>query len=420
MRFFYSLLFYLALPFIFLRLWWRSRNNPGYRARWKERLGYFSEPYLAQSIWLHAVSVGEIIAAAPLIKALLQQYPGIPIVVTNTTPSGAERAYALLGNKVRLSYMPYDLPDVLARFLQRTQPKLLILVETELWPNLMHLCTERKIPILLTNARLSDRSAAAYQRYAFLTRFMFRQITQIAAQTEQDAKNFIAAGASAERVQITGSVKFDLQLPDNLIEQAQVWRNRWGITRPVWIAASTHSGEESQILQAFTQAREQQTDLVLILAPRHPERSGEITNLCSKTYRTTRRSAATENLLDSDILVVDTIGELLLFYAAADIAFVGGSLISPGGGHNLLEPAAVGIPVLTGSAIFNFMEIARLLTEAGAAFIVHNIDELAAQLIYLLTNPNVRQQAGVAAKQVVQNNRGALAKQLTLVKKILN
>lgn len=420
MRYVYTILFYLSLPFVFLRLWWRSRSNPAYLARWWERLGYFPQPFLQKALWIHAVSVGETIAAAPLIKELRKRYPNLPIVVTSTTPNGADRVRALLGDQVRHSYMPYDVPNILKRFLQRIDPIALVLIETELWPNLLHVCSQQQVPVVLINARLSDRSAKAYQRYAAVTRPMFKQISKIAAQTKQDAANFIASGALAETIEITGSVKFDLQLPTELAEQAKNWRARWGEQRPVWIAASTHAGEESQILQAYAKARQDHSDLLLILTPRHPERAEDVANLSvSKGYKVVRRSAAAENLQETDILLVDTIGELLLFYSAADIAFVGGSLITPGGGHNLLEPAAVGIPVLSGPALFNFVEISQLLTQAGAAFIVKNVDELAAKISFLLQNKAACLQAGAAGRQVLQNNCGAMAKQLALIEAIL-
>lgn len=416
MIYLYTLLFYLLLPFILLRLVWRARKAPAYLKRWSERFGFVQHlPKLSQSIWVHAVSLGEVLAATPLVKALQQQYPDKAIIVTTLTPTGSERVEAIFNNSVYHVYAPYDLPALISRFLKRVNPALLIIIETEIWPNIIHQCTQRQIPIIIANGRLSAQSARGYARFRALTAATLRQVTQLAAQTPAEAERFIELGLPAERITITGNIKFDIEIPTALAEKAIALKQQWGSNRPVWIAASTHDGEEEQILTAFKTVKHQFPQLLLVLVPRHPERFNPVATLCQRQgFIITRRSENTSATTATEIYLGDTLGELLMLYQAADLAFVGGSLI-PVGGHNLLEPAAIGIPSLTGPHLFNFLEISRLLQAAGAMFPVSDSQSIANQVSVLLTAPQERILAGQRGQTVVAANRGSLQAHLGLI-----
>src|SRR5436190_886533 len=422
MRFLYTIIFYLLLPFILLRLWIKNRKIPNGLQFWHERLGLGLRPVLPGGIWVHAVSVGESLTAIPLIKLLQQRYPTTPIIVTNETITGAERVRAGLVNVTQL-YFPYDLPSILRKFLKVLKPKLLILLETELWPNLLEACQLYQVPVALVNARLSEGSARSYRRILPVIQKMLKNIDVIAAQFQSDADRFINLGFPAERLQITGSLKFDLTLPLHLTEQAQRWRKIWGENRLVWIAASTHPGEEELILQAFTEARRVYPDLLLVSIPRHVDRVSQLQQLYSSIYKVAKRSDYNEKNEDSelevvDIFIGDTMGELLIFYAAADLAFVGGSLVEKGG-QNPLEPAAVGLPILSGLHTFNFTTITEQLKQRKAEIQVNNAVELAEQVISLLSNPKQRQQMAQEAKKFVAVNKGSVLKQMQLIENLL-
>ncbi|TLY48205.1 MAG: 3-deoxy-D-manno-octulosonic acid transferase [Gammaproteobacteria bacterium] len=422
MRFLYTIIFYLLLPFILLRLWIKNRKIPNGLQFWHERLGLGLRPVLPGGIWVHAVSVGESLTAIPLIKLLQQRYPTTPIIVTNETITGAERVRAGLVNVTQL-YFPYDLPSILRKFLKVLKPKLLILLETELWPNLLEACQLYQVPVALVNARLSEGSARSYRRILPVIQKMLKNIDVIAAQFQSDADRFINLGFPAERLQITGSLKFDLTLPLHLTEQAQRWRKIWGENRLVWIAASTHPGEEELILQAFTEARRVYPDLLLVSIPRHVDRVSQLQQLYSSIYKVAKRSDYNEKNEDSelevvDIFIGDTMGELLIFYAAADLAFVGGSLVEKGG-QNPLEPAAVGLPILSGLHTFNFTTITEQLKQRKAEIQVNNAVELAEQVISLLSNPKQRQQMAQEAKKFVAENKGSVLKQMQLIENLL-
>lgn len=420
MRFLYTIIFYLLLPFILLRLWIKNRQIPNGLQFWHERLGFGLRPFLPGGIWVHAVSVGESLAAIPLIKLLQQRYPVTPIIVTNETKTGAERIRVELGDSVTQLYFPYDLPLVLRRFFKALQPKLLILIETELWPNLLVSCQLYQVPVVLVNARLSECSAKSYRRILPLMCKVLNSINAIAAQFQADADRFIALGFPAEKMQVTGSLKFDLTLPLCLTEQAQHWRKIWGENRPVWIAASTHPGEEELILQAFTETRRFYSDLLLISIPRHVDRVPQLEQLYnSQTYKTIKRSDHNQSKMsDVDIFIGDTMGELLIFYAAADVAFVGGSLVEKGG-QNPLEPAAIGLPILTGPYTFNFATITEQLKQRHVEIQVTSAKELAEQVIALLSDPERRQQMSHEAKKFVSENKGAVLKQMQLIENLL-
>lgn len=415
MRAIYSVLSYLLIPFVLMRLWWRGRRLPAYRKRWFERFGFFRTPHLNKPIWVHAVSFGEAAAAEGLICNLKQRYPDRDIVVTALTPTGSERIVKNFGDSVFHVYFPYDNPNSVKRFLKKIKPTLLIIMETELWPNLLHYCAKRNTPVLLANARLSAESMRGYQRIHWLTKPMLQALTMVAAQSEIDAQHFRALGLPKEKLMITGSVKFDIDLPTDVIHQGRSLRYSWDGDRPVWIAASTHNQEETQILQVFAKVRESIPDLLLMLVPRHPDRFQDVYDLSKKQgWNVIKRSEGRPARSDTDILLGDTMGELVLFYAAADVAFVGGSLV-PIGGHNLLEPAAVGLPILTGPHLRNFYHISKLLDTAGALFIGNTVSDLSNTLLQLFQNNEKREQAKQAGQDVIQENRGALEKHLTWV-----
>ncbi|MCB1919403.1 MAG: lipid IV(A) 3-deoxy-D-manno-octulosonic acid transferase [Candidatus Competibacteraceae bacterium] len=407
MRLIYSGLLYLLLPLALLRLYWRGRHDPGHRQRWRERLGWVP-PLPPGSLWIHAVSVGEVRAALPLIRALLDRRPEQPLLVTTTTLTGSRQVQETLGEHVRHVYAPYDLPGVVRRFLRQTQPQLAIIMETELWPNLLRQCAMAGIPTLIANARLSERSARGYARIPELTASMLQDITLIAAQGEADAERFRVLGAP--RVEVTGNLKYDLKLPDDLLEQGQRLRREYfGKPCPVWIAASTHNGEDEQILRAFAQVRSSWPNLLLVLTPRHPERFDSVAELCREQgFNVIRRSTRQTCKPDTAIFLGDSMGELLLLYAAADLAFVGGSLV-PTGGHNVLEPALLGLPVLFGPCMFNFTEASERLLEAKAAWQITDAGELAVTIDWLLADPQQGRDAGQRGRQIVERHRGALA-----------
>lgn len=413
MRPIYTLLFYCSLPFIFLRLWIKGNKTPGYRLRWKERLGFIPNLPARSSLWIHAVSLGEMIAAKPLIQALRAQYPDKTLVITTTTVTGSSLAGQYVGEKVYHCYLPYDLPGPINRFLARTRPEQVIIMETELWPNLLHYTAQHGIPILLANARLSETSMKSYLYIVWLTREMLAHIQCIAAQTQKDADCFIKLGAKPAQIQIFGNVKFDVPVPTDLVEKGYALRQNWNnLSRPTVIAASTHAGEEENILCAFHQLLKSLPDALLILVPRHTECCDDIAQLCQKQgLNIVRRTQNQACLPETKVFLGDTLGELFLYYAMADIAFVGGSFVNIGG-HNPLEPAALGLPVLTGPYVFNFLEIFSLLSKAGAVLHVTDDVSLADAWVTLMRDSVRREQMGKAGQKVVAENRGAVEKHL--------
>lgn len=411
-RWLYTLLLYLLSPLVLLRLWQRGRRAPAYRRRWRERFGWVAPVSGGVRFWVHSVSVGETIAAAPLVEALLARHPGESILVTTMTPTGSDQVRALFGDRVLHVYAPYDLPGAIARFLRRTRPQELVVMETELWPNLIHACSARRIPVVLANARLSERSAQGYRRVAWLSRPMLRSLNWIAAQGEADANRFIALGARPESVSICGSIKFDFSLPDDLRESARQLRQQLGEQRPVWIAASTHEGEDAILLEAHRLLREQYPQAVLILVPRHPERFGGVAELVQASGFALSRRSAGAPASGCQVLLGDTMGELRMMYGAADVAFVGGSLVERGG-HNPLEPAAWGLPTLMGPHVFNFADICQRLVEVNGLCYVGSAEVLAQRLRNFFEDPAHRHAVGQQALDFLASNRGALQRLLT-------
>ncbi|ANY89692.1 MULTISPECIES: lipid IV(A) 3-deoxy-D-manno-octulosonic acid transferase [Pseudomonas] len=410
----YTLLFHLGLPLVALRLYLRARKAPAYGQRIAERFACKLAPMHQGGIWVHAVSVGESIAAAPMIRALLKAYPDLPITLTCMTPTGSERIRAMFADEPRIQhcYLPYDLPWAAGRFLDHVRPRLGIIMETELWPNHIHQCTKRGIPVALANARLSERSARGYARFAGLTGPMLAEMSLIAVQTEAEAERFRSLGARPECVQVTGSIKFDLKIDEQLQPRARALREQWGAEqRPVWIAASTHDGEDALILQAHRELLQVHGDALLILVPRHPERFDAVHALCREQFETVRRSSGAPVSGQTAVLLGDTMGELLFLYALADIAFVGGSLVATGG-HNPLEPAALALPVIMGPHVFNFLEISTMLREAGALQQVDDAEGLCGAVRRLIELPQDARRMGLAGKAVMQANQGALERLL--------
>lgn len=422
MRKIYNALTYLLTPAAVLRLYWRSRKASDYKKRIAERFGRFSIPDSKQGgIWVHAVSVGEVLAAAPLIKAMMNEWPNLPMVVTCTTPTGSERIKESLPDSIFHVYAPYDLPTAVNRFLDKVKPKICVLMETELWPNILHCCHEKKIPTVLANARLSAKSAKGYGAKVVrkITQLMMNDVTKIAAQAKDDADRFVALGAKKQKVHVVGNMKFDLELPQSTKEMASMLRRELGVSRPVWIAASTHEGEDDLILKAHRQLCETMKDALLILVPRHPERFDKVFQLSKKHgFKTCRRSTREVCRSEHQVYLGDTMGELRMLLGAADVTLMGGSFV-PVGGHNMLEPALYACPVLSGPHVFNFAEVSDLMLKAGGMQLVKNEVALAKVLLEWLNNANLRDEIGQKALRVVKENRGALDRHVALLKTFL-
>jgi len=419
MRTLYSFLWYLLLPFLFLRLWLRGRKAPAYRLRWKERMAWGYRPgTLKNSLWVHAVSVGETLAAAPLIERLLADYPDVPLLVTTTTPTGSERVQALFGDRVTHVYCPWELPTALTRFMRAFDPQLVIVLETELWPNLCAAVKRHGAKLMLMNGRLSEKSYRGYGKLPRLIRPMMARFDALAVQTQVEAERYMALGAWPERVYPIGSVKFDMTLDTAVKQAASQLRVSFG-DRPVWIAASTHPGEDAPVLAAHKTLRAQKPDALLILVPRHPERFDGVADQVREAGLSVARRSQQEPAADAAVYLADTMGELLMLFGACDVAFVGGSLV-PVGGHNLLEPAAWEKPVLTGPHLHNFTAIAQLLDDAGGLSVVDSGEALGDKLQVLMSDPDQCARQGQAAAAVVEANRGALEKGLELIAMEMN
>lgn len=420
-RWLYSTILRLLAPFVFLRLWLRGRQAPAYRLRWRERLGLapagVSAPVSARPLWLHAVSVGETLAARPLVDALRRQYPTLPLLITTMTPTGSERVRAIWGDQVLHVYAPYDFPGAVRRFLTRWQPRALVIMETELWPNMLAESRRQGLPVMLANARLSERSARGYGRLGAVTRELAGNLSVVAAQDEPTAERFRDLGVAPERVVRTGSLKFDIEVPDAVLEQAARWRVAWALhARPVWVAASTHGGEDEQVLAAHRALLAGHPDALLILVPRHPERFDDVARqVVAGGFALVRRSDGGPVTADTQVLLGDSMGELLCWLALARVAFVGGSLV-PTGGHNVLEPLALGVPTLTGPHFFNFEAINQELLDAGALAVVDDAAALARALATLLDDTALAQARREAGLHMLAANRGAVARQLDLLR----
>jgi len=420
LRILYLLAVYISAPIISVVLLGRGLRDRSYWRNFRERFGLGARR-TPHGVWLHAVSVGEVQACAPLVGALYRRHPGLPLTVTTFTPTGAARARALFGNLAEVRYVPYDLPGAVRRFLRRVEPQLAVIFETELWPNLYRECGRRRVPLVLASARISERSLGRYRRLGALFSDALAQASIVAAQGAADAERFRALGAAADSTYVTGNLKFDFELPEGLDERGRRLRAQYARGRPLWVAGSTHEGEEAAVLEAQGQVRARHADALLVIAPRHPARFGEVAQqLIASGASFTRRSDGDDAQAAGapEVLLLDSLGELLEFYAAADVAFVGGSLV-PVGGHNLLEPAALGVPILTGPNNFNSAEVVQLLTARGAAEVVHNPQELGARVSALLSDPGERARIGGLGRASVEASRGALARLLALIEPLL-
>ncbi len=410
MRRIYTLLLYLALPWASLIVLIRGIRQRDYWRGWGERFGIV-DPAPAD-VWVHAVSVGEVQAALILIDALRAELPAPAVVLTCATPTGRARARQQLTG-VPVTYAPYDLPRTVNRFLRRVRPRLLIVIETELWPNMLYRAWRTGVPALVASARVSERTAGFYRRLPGLLAPALAANTWIAAQSESDAGRFLSLGVPQERIQVAGNVKFDRSVPVDLSRRGALWRQGQAADRPVWIAGSTQPGEEAVVLAAHRLVLAAFPTALLILAPRHPARfDGVARDITASDLPCARRSLGDE-VSAVPVLLLDTLGELVEFYAAADVAFVGGSLVEVGG-HNLLEPAAVGTPVLSGPHQFNSPQVARALRDQGGLVLVHDATELANSVVRLLSDPQARTAQIAAALRVISANRGALGRVLAL------
>lgn len=407
LQFIYSQLIRLILPFILLRLWWNGRRAPELRRNWYQRLGIV--PGMSGTVvWVHAVSVGETIAAAPMIRRLLARNPGITILMTAMTDTGLAQARKMFGDQVQYAYAPYDTPGSIRRFLDRACPRILVIMETEIWPNMIRQCRARQVPVFLVNARLSERSAQGYERVRSLAAPIMCSISWVAAQAEKDAERFRRIGVAPEKVAVTGSVKFDVDIPDEVREAARALRQELA-GRPIWIAGSTHGSENDQLLAAHAKVLENHPGALLILVPRHPDRFGPVAEKAVRDGLVLARRSLGEDPCHAQVYLGDTMGELMMLYGASDLAFVGGSLIERGG-HNPLEPAGWGIPVFSGPNIFNFETIYQRLLDDRGVKLVADADELAAHVSSLFSDEVEREAIGQRALEVVNKNRGALDK----------
>lgn len=414
----YSLLWWVLTPLVLTRLWLKSRHQPAYRQRFSERLGHW--PYFPQRcFWVHAVSVGETIAAQGLIQQWQQQHPEIPVLVTSMTPTGSETVRKLFGHSVHHAYLPWDLASVQKKLVRRLNPRLLVIMETELWPNLIHACHEHNVPVLVANARLSAKSKRGYDRFHSLTRPMLSAITGVAAQYTPDATRFAELGIDEKQIQVTGSIKFDITIDQQTLDKRDALLEQIG-DRPIWIAASTHEGEEEQILSAHSQLKAKLPNALLILVPRHPNRADHIGGLLYKQhFDFARRSLDEVPTSNQSVFLIDTLGEMMIFFGLANAAFIGNTL-NGGGGHNPIEPAALGKPVIVGPSVTNFQSIIDAMRAEQAVITIETVDELKNRLLGLLQSKDLRDNYGQRAYLFYQQQQGALKRLMTWIEKIVD
>jgi 3-deoxy-D-manno-octulosonic-acid transferase len=407
----YSALLWLLLPYVFIHLWWRARKQPEYLEHVGERFGRYRFRCEKPVLWLHTVSVGETRAAVTLVQSLRKRYPEHQILLTHTTPTGRAASEQLFGDSVIRVYLPYDYPFAVNRFLRHFKPKVGVLLETEVWFNLIQACHINKIPLLLLNARLSEKSAARYARYPQLVRDSLRELHLIAAQTEDDAERL--ARLCGRSIPVMGNLKFDIEPPPAMLVLGRSLRELFGLHRPVFLAASTREGEEALLLDALPQASV--PDLLVVIVPRHPQRFDAVATLIEQHgLRYRRRSSNIAIDASTQVVLGDSMGEMFAYYAACDVAFIGGSLL-PFGGQNLIEASAVGKPVLIGSHTYNFAQATEMAIACGAAMQIANADELVRQLNLLLHDAIRLAKLGQAGLQFVKDNQGATEHAATLI-----
>ena len=408
MRILYSLLLILLTPIVLVYLSLRGVRDRAYLGRWGERFGFIQPAEATGGIVLHAASVGEFNAASPLVKELLKAYPDLPLTVTTLTPTGSERVKREFGDRVFHVYIPLDLPGAVTRFLGRLRPRLLIIMETEIWPNLYLAAHSRKIPIVIANARLSDTSVRQYHRFPGLIRDALQPVTWVGAQSGQDAGRMVQCGTMPGNTEITGNLKFDLQVSASLREQGEALRSGWGRSRPVLVAGSTHEADESVIIPAFIELLENIPDTLLILVPRHPERFHRAAQSARSAGLSVGLYSESEiHTPQTQCLIIDAMGKLMTYYACADAAFVGGTM-GEQGGHNALEPAALGKPVIVGPNTVNAKEIVEELIGSGAALRINDQQEFHNEATRVLSDGLLRDQMGQAGLALIEKNKGAL------------
>ena len=419
MRVFYSSIIALSIPFVLLYFAFRGLRDNAYLARWGERFGLLPDGAKQGGILLHAASVGEFNAASPLIRALLKTYPDLPLTITTLTPTGSGRVQLEFGEKVFHCYIPLDLPGMVSRFLHRLQPRLIIVMETEIWPNLYLQARRRNIPLCMANARLSDRSTRRFQRLPGFVGEILQTPAWIGAQSDEDRDRLILCGANPQSADMTGNLKFDLDIPASLNERGAALRARWGSQRPVLVAGSTHEDDETVVIPAFAGLLEKQPDALLILVPRHPERFARSTQLARQAgLKTELRSEGESCSSSAQCFVIDSIGELMTYYACGDLAFVGGSM-GDQGGHNALEPAALGKPILLGPNMDNAREIADQLLACTAAVCVRESLDFQQTAEEILSNGVLRDSMGQAGRALIEQNKGSLKTTLEAISKLL-
>lgn len=419
MRLIYTLLFYFLTPFILLRLFWRGFKAPEYRKRWKERFALYSKKYSNNVIWIHAVSVGEAEAVFPLVKKLQQKYPSDKFLITTTTPTGSARVQAVLADSVDHVYLPYDLPVVVNRYIAIFKPKIAIFMEKEIWPNLYANCAKHKIPLMIINARLSANSAKGYKKIPGLIKPALANVTWIATQTEEDKQRFIEIGAKQSSISVSGNLKFDLTIEENILQKAADLKKQLFQGRFVWVVASTHDMEEAIFFKIYPELKKQIPELLLMIVPRHPERFARVKQLAEKMQlKLSLRSLNQLCTEETDVYLADTMGELKLLYGASDICFVGGSMV-PVGGHNILEPAALGVPIMFGSYMVNFKEITKNVLDLNAAIQCVDSPMISETVMRLYKDGGYRNEMASKAKEFVKSNQGATSNTLEIIEKLM-
>ena len=415
----YTFVLYIIAPLLLLRFLWRSRNNPNYRRRLNERFGFFRETPKPGGVHFHLVSVGETLAALPIIEYVLAEHPDIPVYVTCTTPSGSSEILKRLGDRVFHVYLPFDFPFAMERFYRTLSPCCTLLMETEMWPNMLHVAAKYRAKVMILNARISDRSMRGYRCFGRLTEQMINCISVICCQDEKKAKCFIDLGADPNKVKVTGNLKFDMEPPTDLGKNGQLIRKAIG-DRPVWVAGSTHPGEELMLLEAHKKVLATFPDAVLILAPRHMERFHKVEGIIKKfglSY--SKRSDTFRYAAESSVVLGDSLGELLEMYHASDVAFVGGSLVELGG-HNPIEPAVADTAVITGPHFSNFSHVYEILQNCSGVMIASDHRHVANIVVKFFSNPLKVQSQATRAKQEIAKHRGALQKTITCLNELLN
>lgn len=408
------------MPFVFLKLLWRGYKAPEYRARKLERFGIFKAPSIKNSIWVHAVSVGEVLAAEPIIREIQSRYPDKDVVITSMTPTSSELIKKLFGDSVFHVYAPYDLPWLVDAFLRRIQPDLLIIMETELWPNTIHRARIRNCSVVLANARLSERSAKGYRRLKPAVGWMLNELCLVICQHQNDAKRFASLGIDETKISVTGSVKYDLDIGSHHIEKGLAHKQKLASNQPIWIGASTHEGEDARLLDVHKSIRQKFPSALLILVPRHPERFENVYHLAlAKKFKTYRRTECESIPSDAEVFVVDAMGELLDFYAASNIAFIGGSLVEVGG-HNPIEPGALGLPIVMGLHVFNFEAICQKLLSVGGLFIAESDDVLKEKLLELMSDSEKAKSMGQCALKEIEASKGAVLRVVDALSPLLD